>query len=120
MFRGAERLLGMEAPTLFIESTRNCGQTPRVLVLLEELAVPYELTLRPDGYFVESYGRPGPRLVEGELTLFESPTMLRHCARTRAGGRLVLARAGAHAPRSLARLFEPARFDRRSAHARGA
>lgn len=99
MFRGAERLLGMEAPTLFIESTRNCGQTPRVLVLLEELAVPYELRLRADGYFFENYGRPGPRLVEGDLTLFESPTMLRHCARTRSGGRLI-----PRSPRELTRV----------------
>ncbi len=99
MFRGAERLLGMEATTLFIESTRNCGQTPRVLVLLEELAVAYELRLRADGYFFETYGRPGPRLVEGDLTLFESPTMLRHCARTRSGGRLI-----PRSPRELTRV----------------
>jgi len=89
MFRRAERLWVMETTTLFVESTRNCGQTPRVLLLLEELAVPYELRLRADGHFLQTYGRPGPRLVDGELTLFESATMLRHCARTRAGGRLV-------------------------------
>ena len=89
MFRSAERLLGMEATPLFIESTRTCGQTPRVLLLLEELAVPYELKLRADGHFLETYGRPGPRLVDGDLTLFESATMLRHCARTRCGGRLI-------------------------------
>jgi uncharacterized protein (DUF924 family)/glutathione S-transferase len=89
MFRGAERLSGMQATPLFVESTRNCGQTPRVLLLLEELAVPYELKLRGAGHFLQTYGRPGPRLVDGDLTLFESSTMLRHCARTRADGRLV-------------------------------
>src|SRR4051812_22347184 len=98
MFRAAERLLGMEA-TIFVESTRNCGQTPRVLVLLEELAVPYELSLRPDGYFLETYRRPGPRLVEGDLTLFESATMLRHCARTRSEGRFA-----PRSPRELTRV----------------
>lgn len=89
MFRGTERLLGMEATTLFVESTRNCGQTPRLLLLLEELGAPYELRLRADGHFLETYGRPGPRLVDGDLTLFESSTMLRHCARTRSHGRLI-------------------------------
>lgn len=99
MFRGAERLLGMEATTLFVESTRNCGQTPRLLLLLEELAAPYELRLRADGHFLEMYGRPGPRLVDGDLTLFESATMLRHCARTRSHGRLI-----PHASRELTRV----------------
>ncbi len=87
MFRGGERLSIMETP-LLIESTHNCGQTPRVLLLLEELAVRYVLGLRPEGYFLETYGRPGPRLVDGDLTLFESSTMLRHYAQTRSGGRL--------------------------------
>jgi uncharacterized protein (DUF924 family) len=79
----------MQNPPLVVETTRNCGQTPRVLALLEELAVPYELRLRDDGYFLKTYGRPGPQLVDGELTIFGSATMLRHCARTRAGGRLI-------------------------------
>jgi len=99
MFRGAERLRGMEASTLFVESTRHCGQTPRLLLLLEELAAPYELRLRADGHFLETYGRPGPRLVDGDLTLFESATMLRHCARTRSEGRLI-----PHASRELTRV----------------
>jgi glutathione S-transferase len=89
MFRGAERLLAMQTPTLLLESTRHCGQTPRVLALLEELAVPYELRLREDGYFLKTYGRPGPRLIDGDLTLVESATMLRHCARSHADARLV-------------------------------
>jgi uncharacterized protein (DUF924 family)/glutathione S-transferase len=99
MFRGAERLLGMQATTLFVESTRNCGQTPRLLLLLEELAAPYELRLRADGHFLKTYGRPGPRLVDGDLTLFEASTMLRHCARTRSQGRLI-----PHAARELTRI----------------
>jgi uncharacterized protein (DUF924 family)/glutathione S-transferase len=81
-------LLPKEA-TMHIESTQFCGQTPRVLLLLEEIGAPYELTLRPDGHFLATYGRPGPRLVDDDLTLFESATMLRHCARTRAEGRMV-------------------------------
>jgi glutathione S-transferase len=75
--------------TLLIESTHGCGQTPRLLLLLEEMGAPYELTFRPAGHFLETYGRPGPRLVDNDLTLFECTTMLRHCARTRADGGLV-------------------------------
>lgn len=78
----------MEA-TLLIETTRNCGQTPRVLLLLEELAVPYELELRAPGHFLARYGRPGPRLLAHDTILFEGGAMLRHCARTLADGRLM-------------------------------
>jgi uncharacterized protein (DUF924 family)/glutathione S-transferase len=93
LFCVTERLLVMQTRTLLVESTSNCGQTPRLLLLLEELEAPYELELQPDGYFFAAYGRPGPRLVDGDLTLLEPVTMLRHCARTRAAGRLI--------PRSL-------------------
>ena len=114
MFRGAERLWFMHPGTTFrhpvtplrdpaalvVETTRGCGQTPHLLVLLEELGAPYELLLRPAGHFLATYARPGPRLVDGNLTLFGLATMLRHCARTRAEGRLL--------PRSL---HELARVD---------
>jgi uncharacterized protein (DUF924 family)/glutathione S-transferase len=74
---------------MHIESTHCCGQTPRLLLLLEEIGAPYELTLRPDGHFLATYGRPGPRFVDDDVTLFESATMLRHCARTRGDARMV-------------------------------
>ena len=99
MFCRLERLPFMRRSTLFIESTQGCGQTPHLLVLLEELAAPYELVLRPEGYFISTYGRPGPRLVDDELSLFELAAMLRHCARTRAEGRLL-----PRSPRELARV----------------
>ena len=89
MFLGVERPTFMKSATLLVESTPACGQTPQLLVLLEELATPYEFVSRPAGYFFETYGRPGPRLVDGDLTLFELAAMLRHCARTRAAGRLL-------------------------------
>jgi glutathione S-transferase len=82
----------MEAP-LLIESTQSCRQTPRLLLLLEEIDAPYTLTLRPAGHFLATYGRPGPRLIDGDLTLFDCTTMLRHCARTHAEAGMV--------PRSL-------------------
>lgn len=78
---------------MLIETTHGCGQTPQLLLLLEELGTTYEVVLRPDGYFFKTYGRPGPKLVDDGLTLFDGTAMLRHCARSRAGGRLV--------PRSL-------------------
>jgi glutathione S-transferase len=99
MFLRPERLPFMRRSTLFIESTQGCGQTPHLLVLLEELGAPYELLLRPDGYFISTYARPGPRLVDDDLSLFELAAMLRHCARTRAEGRLL-----PRSPQALARV----------------
>lgn len=99
MFHRVERLPFMKRHTLLVEGTRDCGQTPHVLVLLEELAAPYEFVLRPDGYFLQTYGRSGPRLVDGDLTLFGLAAMLRHCARTRAEGRLL-----PRSPHDLARV----------------
>jgi len=79
---------------MHIESTQGCGQVPRLLLLLEEIGTPYELTLRPEGHFLATYGRPGPLLVDDDVTLFESGTMIRHCALTRGGGRMVPRSAG--------------------------
>jgi glutathione S-transferase len=89
----------MSPGILLIETTRGCGRTPSLLVLLEELAAPYEVQVRPDGYFLSTYGRPGPRLVDAEVTLFEVSAMLRYCALTRAGGRWM-----PRSPAQLARL----------------
>jgi glutathione S-transferase len=74
---------------MIIETTPNCPQAQRILLLLEELEAPYELVVYPPGHFQAHYGRPGPRLVDGDVTLFPCTAMLRHCARTVAGGRLV-------------------------------
>jgi len=90
---------GKQKGSLIVESARGCGLTPPLLGLLEELSVPYELVPRPDGYFLRTYGRSGPRLVDGDLTLFEVGAMLRHCARTRGEGRFL-----PQSPRELARV----------------
>jgi uncharacterized protein (DUF924 family)/glutathione S-transferase len=74
---------------MIIETTAGCGQTPRVLFLLEELAIPYAVRVYPDGHFFEKYGRPGPRLLEGERALFDGNPILRHLARSRGDGQLL-------------------------------
>lgn len=94
MFRRMERLFHEPTDTyeehmLTIESTADCGQTPRLLFLLEDLGAPYELTLRPESYFMEMDGRPGPRVRDGELELHIALTAFRYLARTRGGGRLL-------------------------------
>jgi glutathione S-transferase len=71
-----------------IESTSGCNQTPKVLFALEEMGVPYEWAARPDGYFVASYQRSGPRLLDDGLVLFESNALLRHVCRKYGKGRL--------------------------------
>lgn len=84
---------------MLIETTAHCPQAPRILLLLEELQASYDLTVLPAGHFLASYGRPGPRLVDGEVTLFSCTAMLRHSARSLDGGRFLPASV-----RELARL----------------
>lgn len=72
-----------------IETSRGCGQTPRVVFALEECGAAYDLVVLEDGHFVKEHGRQGPRLVDGDLSLLEGPAILRHCARASGGGRLM-------------------------------
>src|SRR5258706_7165290 len=74
---------------LTIETTSNCGQTPKILFLLEELGAPYWLVLRPDQYFLSTLGRPGRRVQDGPLSFRTALTAFRHLARTRGNGRLL-------------------------------
>src|SRR5262245_50014463 len=64
-----------------IRSTRNCPNTPRVLVALEETNTPYDITAVEDGTFTAAYGIPGPELVDGELVVVELGAVIRHVAR---------------------------------------
>jgi glutathione S-transferase len=73
-----------------IESSPRCGATPRVLFALEEIGDAYELLIREDGYFLSSFGVPGPCLVEdGEFRLLEASAILRYLGRTRSLGKLI-------------------------------
>ncbi len=74
--------------SLQIEATQNCDNTPRALFALEELGVEYAMIRQPDGHFLRTYGVPGPRLVDGEIELFETNAILRHLGRSQRGGRL--------------------------------
>ena len=66
---------------LTIETTPGCGQTPSVVLLLEERGVPYTLVVKDKGHFMATYHRPGPRLVDGAFTLMEAGAIMRHIER---------------------------------------
>jgi glutathione S-transferase len=69
------------ARVMRLQTTAACRRTPEVVMALEELQLPYELERVPDGHFMETHGRIGPRLVDGELVVFEPGAMLKHLAR---------------------------------------
>jgi glutathione S-transferase len=71
-----------------LRSTRNCPNTPRILVGLEETGTPYEITAVPDGTFTAVYGIPGPELRDGELVVVELGAVMRHVARAYGAGTL--------------------------------
>jgi uncharacterized protein (DUF924 family)/glutathione S-transferase len=64
-----------------LETGLGCGQSPRIAFFLEELGLPYVVDQKPDGHFLQTYGRVGPRLVDAHGAHFESGAMLRHLAR---------------------------------------
>src|SRR4051812_39334762 len=64
-----------------LETTASCRRTPEVVMALEVLGVPYTLHRVADGHFMQTFGRMGPRLVDGESSLFEPGAMLRYLVR---------------------------------------
>ncbi len=74
---------------LTLESVGGCPASPRIYFALEELGMPYAVVRRDDGHFYATYGRTGPRLVDGAFSLFEGAAILRHVGRLGGGGRLV-------------------------------
>jgi len=64
-----------------IRSTVNCVNTPRVLLALEELGVPYQVEVADDGFFNRTYGSPGPTFEDGGLIVVEIGAVLRHVGR---------------------------------------
>lgn len=71
-----------------LRSTAGCVNTPRVLFVLEELGVPYQVEVVPDGTFTAIYGIPGPELIEDEGRLVEVGALVRHLARRHGAGTL--------------------------------
>jgi glutathione S-transferase len=71
-----------------LRSTRNCVNTPRVLVGLEATDTPYEIEAVPDGTFTAEYGIPGPELRDGDLVVVEIGAVMRHVARAYGAGTL--------------------------------
>lgn len=49
-----------------IETTARCPRTPVLLFALAEAGAPFEVEIRPDGYFEETYREPGPRFDGGD------------------------------------------------------
>jgi glutathione S-transferase len=72
----------MPGMTLVLETTPDCKVTPRVLLAIEEAAVPVELVVRDEGHFVDAHGIPGPCLVEGDFRLFEGNAIMRYVGRS--------------------------------------
>jgi glutathione S-transferase len=77
-----------------VHSTRNCGQTPRVLFALEELGVPWEIAFHEDGYFAAHYGMPGPLVEDGAAQILQLGAILRYLARAHGDGALFPPSAG--------------------------
>lgn len=71
-----------------LRSTRNCPNTPRVALALEEMGTPYRVERAEDGSFTRDFGVPGPSLLDGALTLVEPNAILRHVARAYGAGTL--------------------------------
>lgn len=76
-----------------IETTPGCNATPRILLALEELGEAYEIVVKDDGYFMDTYGGPGPALVEKGFRLLSGNPILRYLGRTRSPGTLMPADA---------------------------
>jgi glutathione S-transferase len=66
---------------MLVRSTRNCPNTPKVLLALHELGIAYDATFEADGWFREHVGCGGPTLEDGELVVIEINAILRHIGR---------------------------------------
>jgi glutathione S-transferase len=71
-----------------VEATANCDNTPRVSFALEELGAAYTIVRQKDGFFLSTYGVPGPLARDGALEIFETNAILRHIGRTLGAGTL--------------------------------
>jgi glutathione S-transferase len=66
---------------MLVRSTRNCPNTPKVLLALHELGIAYDTTFEADGWFREHVGCGGPTLDDGGLVVIEINAILRHIGR---------------------------------------
>lgn len=67
---------------MLVRSTRNCPNTPKVLLALHELGIAYETAIEEDGWFRAHVGCPGPTLEDGDLVVIEINAILRHIGRS--------------------------------------
>jgi glutathione S-transferase len=68
-----------------VRTTKNCPNTPRILMGLEEFGLPYECTLVEDGTFTKNYGSPGPEIIDGDVHVIEPLAIFRHLVRRENG-----------------------------------
>jgi glutathione S-transferase len=68
-----------------VRTTKNCPNTPRILMGLEEFGLPYECTLVEDGTFTKTFGSPGPEIVDGDVHVIEPLAIFRHLVRRENG-----------------------------------
>src|SRR5690349_3585508 len=66
---------------MLVRSTRNCPNTPKVLLALHELGIAYETAIEEDGWFRANVGCAGPTLEDGGLVVIELTAILRHLGR---------------------------------------
>lgn len=63
-----------------IETTARCPRAPILLFAVEECEVDYDLVIRPDGYFEQTYGTIGPVAVVDDEPFVGLDTALRAAA----------------------------------------
>jgi glutathione S-transferase len=68
-----------------VRTTKNCPNTPRILMCLEEFGLPYECVLVEDGTFSKTYGAPGPEIIDGDVHVLEPFAIGRHLVRRENG-----------------------------------
>lgn len=75
------------AESIIVRSTKNCPNTPRVLLALEELGLAYDSEVVDDGVLSSTFGSPGPLVIDGDAEVIEPGAIVRHLVR-RGGGAL--------------------------------
>ncbi|MBX3275593.1 MAG: FAD-binding protein [Sandaracinaceae bacterium] len=75
--------------TVILETTAACRRTPLVLFLLEELATPFEVVVRDEGYFTTHHHALGPLVRDGDDVVIELDAVLRFLARRFGAGTLM-------------------------------
>lgn len=66
---------------IIVRSTKNCVNSARILLALEELALAYTTERIEDGVFSSTFGSPGPLVIDGDTQVIEPGAIVRHLVR---------------------------------------